>query len=94
MITKHFQMQSKTVVFSSRRPSACDIITETLTTHADMKFPFLCLLCVMMKFTHSPLADVREADGGRHCRINTAARVLCYKLCYLLSLLWEADLRC
>lgn len=38
------------------------------------------------------MADVQEVVGGDDSRINTAAHVLCYKLCYLLSLLWEVDL--
>lgn len=55
--------------------------------HADMKLPFLCLLSVMMKFTHSLWLTHRKCSGER------AAHVLSYKLCYLLSLLWEVDLR-
>ena len=52
-----------------------------------MKFPFLCLLCYDEIYTLR-MADAQEVVS----RINTAARVLCYMLCYLLSLLWEVDL--
>lgn len=54
--------------------------------HADMKFPFPCLLFDMMKFTHS----VRLTH--RKCLAERAGHVLPYKLCYQPSLLWEVDL--